>query len=116
VKGLYPESADIFRQALGAGAPPIAHLDLGEALYRHGQNDEALAELTLADSMTSEPARELMKDYLLYRMGARGQPDLNLLSVGIPYWQDHSQRFRHTPYGEALAADVLHMRQWIENG
>jgi tetratricopeptide (TPR) repeat protein len=113
VKGLYKESAVILRQALEAGAPPLIHFDLGEALYRQGLVDEARNELIAAGS-SPDDFRELMRDYLLYCMGAHEKPTREVVQAGIAYWQDHAERFRQTPYGQALADDVRQMQPLME--
>jgi hypothetical protein len=111
--GRYTESAAAFRQALEAGAPALTHLDLGEALYRQSLFDEARTELADSDAV-QEPFRELMRQYLLYCMGAGQKPARTLLQAGITYWQDHAERFSHTPYGQALANDIRQMQPLME--
>ncbi len=113
VKGLYKESAEILRQALETGAPPLVHFDLGEALYRQGLVDEARDELIAAGN-SPDAFRELMRDYLLYCMGTHEKPTREVVQAGIAYWQDHAERFRQTPYGQALANDVRQMQPLME--
>jgi len=113
VKGMYTESAIIFRQALEAGSPPLVHFDLGEALYRDGLVDEARDELIAAGN-SPDASRELMRDYLLYCMGTHEKPTRELIQAGIAYWQDHAERFRETPYGQALANDIRQMQPLME--
>jgi Tfp pilus assembly protein PilF len=113
VMGRYAEAQAAFRQALEAGAPAVTHLDLGEALCRQGLFDQARAELASGDA-AQEPFRELMRQYLLYSMGADEKPARPLIQAGIAYWQDHAERFGHTPYGQALANDIQKMQTLME--
>lgn len=114
VKGLYVEAADALVRAVAAGAPPVVHTDLGETLYRQGKNEEARTTLESNKGTTQEPHRVLMAGYLLYRMGAGQPPSQELLRAGLPFWLASARRFQHTPYGRALADDVRHMQQLME--
>jgi hypothetical protein len=114
VKGLYTQAAEIFQQAIDAGAPPIARFDLAEALYRQGLMDEARAIFLAVEDVTQEPFRELMAEYLLYCLGVHEKPAYQLVQAGLGYWQDHAERFRQTPYGQALAEDVRQMQPLME--
>lgn len=114
VKGLYVEAADAIVRALAAGAPAVVSIDLGEALYRQGENEEACKILQSNRVAVQEPQRLLMADYLLYRMGAGQPPSHEQLQAGLPFWHESVRRFQHTPYGYALADDVRHMQQLME--
>lgn len=114
VMGRYAEAAVAIKQALEAGAPPIVQLDLGESLYRLGQLDESRSALEIVRQIEQESFRALMTDYLLYRMGAGGQPPRSLIEAGLPYWRAIANRFSYTPYGQALAADVQDMQTLLE--
>lgn len=111
IKGLYAEAAVAMRQSLEAGAPPLAHFDLGEALYRQGLKQEACQELLLVSEVGAdqEPFRALMTQYLLYTLSVKSKPEPELVQNGLPYWRDHARRFSHTPYGQSLAQDIQHM-------
>jgi tetratricopeptide (TPR) repeat protein len=104
-EGRYAEAAHALRRALDAGAPPGVHGDLGEALYRQGDHEGARAALRNAPE-GDDAARALMTAYLLYRLEAGAFPAPALVAAGLPYWQAVAARFAHTPYGEAVAADV----------
>ncbi len=115
VRGLYAEAAEAINRALALGAPPVVYLDLGEALFRQGQAEEARAALRASyEAASSEPHRLLMADYLLYQLGAEPPPSRQRLQAGLPFWQENARRFRHTPYGQSLAEDVRHMQALIE--
>jgi tetratricopeptide (TPR) repeat protein len=114
VKGQYAQAVDKIKQALDAGAPPIIQFDLGEALYRLEKMDEARQELTAATDVSQEPHRALMSQYLLYRLGAGQPPASDLVTIGLPYWQENAIRFQETPYGQMLADDIQHMQAFME--
>ncbi len=106
-EGRYAEAVVAIRRALELNAPPVVRADLAEALYRLNMPEEALAAL---DSVpTDEPQRALMVAYLLYRLGAADPPVAEVVQAGLPYWEAAAERFRHTPYGLALARDVRAM-------
>src|SRR5690606_38892276 len=106
VQGFYTEAVEAFRQALMVGAPPVAQLDAGEALYRAGETEEAGRMLQAALPLSHEPHRRLMAEYLLYRLGRGDVPALTLLEKGLPYWEANAERYVHTLYGENLADDI----------
>lgn len=114
VKGLYIESVVTLRQALEAGAPPLIHFDLGEALFRQGAFADSQAELEMARHTAQENFRLLMTAYLLHQMGVSPKPTGDLILAGLSYWRDHAERFSHTPYGQALAEDVRQMQSLME--
>lgn len=114
VKGLYSEAAETFDRALAAGAPSITTIDLGEALYRQGREDQARSVLQTNRAAAHEPHRSLLVDYLLYRLGAGGPPAREQVQAGLPFWMDSARRFQHTPYGQMLAEDVWHMQALTE--
>lgn len=114
VKGLYIEAADAIVRAVALGASPVVNIDLAEALYRQGEQEEARTILQSNRVTVQEPHRLLMVEYLLYRMGAGQQPSYEQLQGGLPFWQESATRFQHTPYGHALADDVRHMQQLME--
>ncbi len=113
-KADYSEAANIIRQAIEAGAPPIVQFDLGHALYRQGQEDEVRALLETVSPLAEEPFRVLMIRYLLYRLDAGELPVVEQIEAGLPYWRASAERFRHTPYGETLAKDVDYMLALIK--
>jgi tetratricopeptide (TPR) repeat protein len=112
VQGHYAEAAEALQHAVEAGAPPIAQVDLGEALYRAGEPTRALTALRAASQLQQEPHRALLVGYLLNRLGAA--VDVPLLADALDYWREQAERYRSTPYGAALAEDVQHMRILIE--
>lgn len=116
VMGRYTEAAETINQALEAGAPTWVRFDLGEALYRDAQLEAARTALQAAHKEQQEAFRALMTDYLLYRLGSGGVPARQLLESGLPYWRETALRFRHTPYGQALAADVQDMQTLSQEG
>lgn len=114
VKGLYAEAAEAISRALADGAPPVVNIDLAEALYRQGREQEALTILQSNRTITQEPHRLLLVDYLLYRMGIDERPAAKQIRAGLPFWQDSARRFSATPYGHALADDVRQMQALME--
>ena len=114
VKGQYAQAAEKIKQALDAGAPPIIQLDLGEALYRLENTDQARLVLTAATNVSQEPHRVLMSQYLLYRLGVGQSPTSDLVAIGLPYWQENAIRFQETPYGQMLADDIQQMQAFME--
>ncbi len=103
-EGRYTEAVVAIRRALELNAPPVVRADLGEALYRLNLPEEAVAALEAVP--TDEPHRALMVAYLLHRLGAADPPVAEVVQAGLPYWEAAAERFRHTPYGLALARDV----------
>ncbi|MBZ0299236.1 MAG: tetratricopeptide repeat protein [Anaerolineae bacterium] len=114
IQGRYDEAANAIEQALASGAPPVVQVDAGEAYYRGGQQAEALRLLKAALDQVTEPHRQLMGQYLRYRMGGGPRPDPALVAVGLAYWQAHAQRYQDTAYGQALAEDVRAMQRILE--
>jgi tetratricopeptide (TPR) repeat protein len=114
VKGLFAQAADKMSQALEAGAPHIVQLDLAEALYRQGLDDQARAALTEVVSIDQEPHRALLTAFMLYRLDEAGPPSSALVAAGLPYWQDNALRFQATPYGQILAGDVQQLQAFME--
>jgi tetratricopeptide (TPR) repeat protein len=108
VQGRYTEAMDVLRHALEAGAPSLAGLDLADAYFRQGLWEDARA--TLPGIQVEEPYRLLMSQYLRYRLEIGGPPTLELMQSGLSYWRAHAERFRQTPYGQALADDIRHMQ------
>lgn len=113
VMGRYAEASEVFIQAHEAGAPEIVRLDLGEAFYRQGETQQALEWLMSAEPAAYEPYQALMLAYLTYRLGQGQPPASDLLQAGLPFWEASAGRFRHTPYGQALAEDVRVMQLMI---
>ena len=105
-QGHYTGAASAIEAALGAGAPPVVNVDLGEALYRAGQLERALDILKPLDTAAYEPYRALTVAYLLFRLDAAEAPPPALIAAGLPDLRVAAERFAHTPYGRALADDV----------
>lgn len=104
-KGDYAGAVEAIRQAVAQGAPRVVRLDLGEAYYRLGAFDEALIELD--STVPDESYRKLMRAYLLHQIRfSFSPPSPDLIREGLPYWIASADRFRHTPYGEALKNDI----------
>lgn len=98
--GRYAEAEDAFRRAVEYGAPPFARVDLAEAAYRSGR------ALAFDEPAAGEPHVALMSSYLKWRMGQGEQPEIALITDGIPYWNKTAARFMHTPYGADLQRDI----------
>lgn len=110
-KAQYAEAAQYIAKAVEVGAPDVVKVDLGEALYRAGQPDEARRVLATVEPNHEEPSRELMIAYLLYRLNAGSPPSRSLVDLGITYWKSLAERFAHTPYGQVVAEDVAAMER-----
>lgn len=105
--GRYVEAAETIQKAIEYGAQDVVRFDLGEALYRAGQMDEAHRTLRAAlDAIREEPHRLLMAHYLLWRSDEYDPPMQTLIDSGLPYWMETAGRFAHTPYGAALRQDI----------
>ena len=113
-KGHYADAVTYIRRALDAGAPAPVQFDLAHALYRQGDRDTARTLLEAVRSEVEEPHRMLMIAYLRYRLGAAEPPSAILIEAGLSYWEASARRFSHTPYGEALDADVRQLSALIE--
>lgn len=113
-EGDYAESAEAIQQALDLGAPEPVRADLGEALYYAGQFDQARAALLSVQPMLTEPHRRLMTEHLLARLGAGDAPQPELVRAGLPYWSAAAERFRHTPYGQALEVELLELHTLLK--
>ncbi|MBZ0275179.1 MAG: tetratricopeptide repeat protein [Anaerolineae bacterium] len=113
VMGNYTGAADVIQRALEGGASPVIRVDLAEAYFRSGI-DRAAAVLDGLDTAHLEPHRALMMIYILYRLGSVNPPSSSDVREGLAYWQDAAIRFRHTPYGQALADDVAAMRAFLK--
>jgi tetratricopeptide (TPR) repeat protein len=111
-EGNYVEAADHLTRALAAGAPAAVRVDLAEALYRAGDYEGALSALHALESASGsqEPYRQLMAQYLLYRLNAVDAVDAELIRLGLPYWQAAAERFAHSRYGTDLAQDIQNMQ------
>ncbi len=106
-QGRYTEAVENIRHALEQGAPTITRFDLAEAHYRAGQVEAAEENLLLVRAeLAVEPHRALMADYLLYQLGVGEAPKQPSIAEGLPFWRGQAALFTHTPYGEAIAADV----------
>lgn len=113
-EGDFAEAADAIQQALDLGAPEPVRADLGEALYYAGQFDQARAALLSVQPMLTEPHRRLMTEHLLARLGAGDAPQPELVRAGLPYWSAAAERFRHTPYGQALEVELLELHTLLK--
>jgi tetratricopeptide (TPR) repeat protein len=110
-QGDYDGAVQMIRQSLDAGGPYVVRADLGEALYRAGQTDEARKALEAVDTAGQEAYRALMVSYLLYQLGAGESPSWALIVEGLAYWQAAAERFGGTPYGQALAQDLTAIKR-----
>ena len=105
VQGRYADAASAIEQALEQGGPAVVGLDAAEAYFRNGQPAEA-RRLIEAALPVEDSYRQLMGQFLLYRLDAAGRPEYDVIVAGLPYWQAQAERYRDTPYGRALADDV----------
>lgn len=115
-EGNYGEAAQALERALAAGAPAAVRVDYAEALYRANLPSEAVAQLERVEPhiLEEEAFRQLMTQYLLYRLHAGTPPEADVIRLGLPYWEATATRFRQTRYGDDLAQDIQHMRGRLE--
>jgi tetratricopeptide (TPR) repeat protein len=109
IQGRYAEAARTIEQALAAGAPAVVRLDAAEAYYRSGQPESASQHIEAVLPALTEPHRRLMGHYLRHCLREDTSLEPALVADGVEYWQVHAERYRHTPYGQALADDVRAM-------
>lgn len=115
VAGRYADAAQHIEAALANGAPPVVGVDAGEAWYRLGNDQRAVACLQATPvDLRSEPHRALMKAYLLYRLDAGQRPEPDVIHAGLTYWQAQVALFGQTPYGASLEDDIRAMQSLIK--
>ena len=114
ITGRYAEAASMFQQALKVGDSPVARLNLGEALFRNSQSDEARIPLEIALAEVTEPYQKLMAQYLLFQLKVGPGPQKSMLSEGLEYCQAQVRRYQHTAHGQALMSDVRTMEIMFE--
>jgi tetratricopeptide (TPR) repeat protein len=114
IQGQYAEAAQALEAAWQQGAPAAVRVDAAEAYYRSGDASQAQAHLEAVMPAVTEPQRVLMGRYLLYRLTPAAAPMPAEIEAGLPYWQAHAERFRHTPYGQSLAEDVQVLQTLIK--
>ncbi len=108
-QGRYAEAADRLEAALKGGAPDVVQVDLAEAYYRLDDAEGARRALAALGEVEQEPYRRLIVAMMRWRLGDAPKPDDELVREGIAYWQATAERFGHTAYGAAVAADVAGM-------
>ncbi len=115
VNGEYADAVAQIQQALELGGQPIIQFDLGEALYRQGNESAAVA--VLRDSLPYlDVPRRIMAHYLLTQVAADDllSPSVDDIQEGLIYWQTQAELFAHTPYGIALWQDIGRLHNLIE--
>ena len=112
-EGRYSEAAGAIRRALTLGAPPGVRAELGEALYRQGDTEQARETLRSVGA-AGDAGRALMVGYLLYQLNASPPPGRAVIEAGLPYWQASTERFAHTDYGLALTEDVRRLQSLMK--
>jgi tetratricopeptide (TPR) repeat protein len=106
-QGEYAAATRQLQHALDLGAPPATQFDLGEAYYRLGDAAQAQQHLQAVRPALTEPYRQLMADYLLYRLGAGPAPVATAdgITAGLALWQTLAAQY-HSAYGAVLRQDV----------
>lgn len=106
--GRYNEAADAIQQALAQGAAAVVRFDLGEALFRNGQVQEAVEQLqaALSPGINLEPHRMVLAMLFLHKAGHGPAPEPALVREGLPYWENTVRTLDGTPYAEALKYDI----------
>lgn len=104
-KGQYAEAVKHLQAALNAGAPAIARFDLGHALYRAG--DYEAARQALGQTVADDPHRELMRQFLLFRLGMAEAPNADQVHAALPLWRKEVEQVGPTPYTEVLTEDLV---------
>ena len=124
--GEFEQAAELFGQALEAGAPSNIGCDLGCAEYFAGNTDAALRTLQKTTRLLQiEPYRAFLANLLLLIMlekrpveavqvalqtaaqNLRGDAD------GLAYWQAEVERHHATPYGQALTIVLLNADRFL---
>lgn len=110
VQGAYTEAVTLIEQAYQNRAAQVILADLGQAYYLAGQS-EAGDILDQAARLNLQPHRALMTVYLRWRLSGEASDEVLLERLrrydhGLAYWQAELERFRDTPYGEALGEDL----------
>jgi len=107
--GDYEEAIKRFRQALQTGAPQSIRFDLAHALMRSGHVDDSM-QIWSEFEKSDEVYRRLLAQYVLYKAGKRAAVTSELVAAGLPFWEAEIERFKKTPYAQAVERDVHEMR------
>lgn len=119
-QGDYSNSIDAFKTALANDGYLTTYVDIALAQYLLGNHDDVAPTLRIAfDRETqehtsvelNEPHRQLMSDYLLWRVDEAQPPhDKYTIQAGIEFWDAEAKRFSQTPYGQAIYEQVEKLR------
>jgi len=111
-QGDYPAAIQSIEEALANGAPSSVRFDLAHAHHRHGDTAQTLQTLDALPQL-DEPYRQLFATYLRQRLAGGSAPPADEIAEGLPFWEAEVERFAHTPYGQALRADVEALRHLL---
>lgn len=121
VRGDYADGAAFMQQALDNRAQLLVYADLAYAQVLADQPDAALDSLARLEGLALEPHRALLARYLTWRL--QDQPvDTALYTAltrydhGLDTLRAEAARFSQTPYGKALAQDIIQIEQLLKEG
>jgi len=104
--GNYTRAVELYEQALAQGSPAITRFDLAEAHFLMGDAAGTLAALDQVFPMLDEPHRVMMAMWWRAQLGVGELPSDEVIRDGLAYWIAAAERFRDTPYGTAIAAQL----------
>jgi tetratricopeptide (TPR) repeat protein len=107
--GNYHEALTRIKNSLSLGAPSVVQFDVGHVAFRLGDWQEAGTMLEAVLPTLDEPHRILMAKHLLNCMARATFALDDVVPLGMPLWEREARLYAHTPYGQALLADV---RAW----
>ncbi len=114
VQGQYSRGLFHILQALEFGAPEGVRFDAAEAYYRMGDLDAFDALLDRLE-VKGEPHRELLVADWRSRFRNEPTPNRSVIEAGLPYWNAQAERFARTPYGAAVADDVVRLQLLLKD-
>ncbi len=105
VLGHFDESLTFIQKSVEYGAPSGVQCDLGLIYYWRDDRVSACQAFRHVLETTAEEHRRLLAQFLVYHINsspAADPPEHALLVAGLPFWEAETQRYSHTPYGQAL--------------
>jgi len=115
VVGKYEDASNFITKALSQGAPDVVQFDLGQAYYLSGDTRRSTHHFNNIHSIIEdEPTQLLLAQYYLYQMQQAEQPSQQLIQDNLLFWQNEADKYKNTPYGVALQADVDILTNWLQ--
>lgn len=107
VIGQYADASNFITKALSMGAPDVVQFDLGHVYYLSGDYQRAVHHINnILLLIHDEPTHLLLAQYMLFQMQAGEQPSKRLIERYINHWQNEADKFKNTPYSDALKMDI----------